>query len=97
MQRPGNEAGNNTTLLTVYQMSKLCQYLKLCPSQGHYVQLCSHLFGYYYAQNKIGQGLTQVLHICPAWKHSIHGWLTVAICTYMVTEDMISSLLLQLH
>jgi len=38
----------------------VCQYLKL----SHYAQLCSHLFGYHYAQNYAGiilHGLLAVL------------------------------------
>ena len=46
----------------------MCQYLKLSHyalKQSHYAQLCSHLFGYHYAQNYAGiirQGLMQVQH-----------------------------------
>ena len=42
-------------------MSKVHQYLKLCPKKSHYAQLCSHLLDYRYAQSYasiIQQGLT---------------------------------------
>ena len=47
-------------------MSKVCQYLHpSCYTHKHHAQLCSHLFGYHYAQNYasiIHQGLFFMLH-----------------------------------
>ena len=41
-------------LMSLLWVSKVSQYLKLshyAPKHSHYAQLCSHLFGYHYAQN----------------------------------------------
>ena len=60
MQQPGNEASNNLNNSSIYNssdcitesvMSKLSVGLKMCPKHSHYVQLCSHLYAYHYAQN----------------------------------------------
>ena len=59
-------------------MSKVGQYLKLSP----YAQLCSHLFGYHYAQNYAGI-VCQGLQVCPAQNvhlfphYSIHDHILV--------------------